>query len=471
MRDDPLATMTHFCWRLFMNSVLHMPFFRSITRTVMVASVVVAGCTISPEDVSEDDRTRDDAIQVDDGEIIDQDGQPSIASLETTEATALTAAAAACTIAVSESKQLMITNLSVVNDLVRTRWTGSLSNPSDGAWHFGRLMTEMAGANDPTTFVRSWLGQWERPVTVNGQIVPARTGISRIINAWPKTSAGKLDLTKAPFRLLAIVNRFDLRSAGNAGEGRFVFGVLDGTSSIPQFTVILEYKMLAATAADVRIWADLWKDLGTAAIGSAAARTKLQAITDRFTRRDAGPGRINGSAVSQVRSNEIALASPWELREFRLTTTGQLRMATTALTPAHDGTLDLNNTSTLATFMTQNATAITAQTHSVPLLFAGQPFRGAHVFTNSSRDFWNAPGITNSTLRHRFSLNTCNGCHGGETQTTFLHVSPRAASAESALSGFLTGVSVRDPVTGIPRTLDDLANRAAILTTFLCAAP
>jgi hypothetical protein len=369
---------------------------------------------------------------------------------------------------VSAPQQLMVTNLAVVNDLVRTRWTGSLTNPSDGAWQFGRLMTQMAGANDPATFVRSWLAQWQTAVAVNGQTVPARTAINTLINAWPKTTAGKLDLTKAPLRLLAIVNRFDLRAAGNAGEGRFVFGVLDAAGNPMQFTVILEYKMLAATAADVKVWANLWKDLSAAPLGSAAYRTKLQAITDRFAKRDAGPGRPNGSGISQVRTNEVALAFPWELREFRLTTTGQLRMVAPALTPA-DSTPNFNNTPKLATFLTQNTVAIKAQTHTVPLQFQAAPFAAGRVINNI--DFWRAPGITDTTLRQRFSVNTCNGCHGRETNTTFLQVLPRTTNATAGLSSFLTGVTVNDPVTNAPRAFHALADRAAGLKAFLCANP
>jgi hypothetical protein len=433
----------------------------SLTMAFALTALTAAGC-IGDEPGADNLDNIDDLAGIDDGELIVQEGQPSIASV----AAALESPPeATCTISVAAPKQLMITNLAVVNDTVRTRWTGSLTNPADGAWHFGRLMTQMAGANDPATFVRSWLAQWESNVTVNGESVPARTAISSVIAAWPKTSAGKLDLTKAPLRLLAIVNRFDLRSSGNAGEGRFVFGVLDAAGNPRQFTVILEYKMLAPTAADMKTLANLWKGLGTETLGSAAYRTKLQAITDRFTKRNAGPGRPNGSAISQVRTNEIALAAPWELREFRLTTSGQLRLAPVARTPV--GTF--NNSSTLATFLTQNTTTIKAQTHAVPLTFAGQPFGGGRIVNNI--DFWRAPGITDSQLRHSFSLNTCNGCHGRETQTTFLHVRPRAATAEAGLSAFLTGGTVPDPVTGVSRTFNDLGSRATILTSFLCANP
>jgi hypothetical protein len=41
--------------------------------------------------------------------------------------------------------------------------------------------------------------------------------------------------------------------------------------------------------------------------------------------------------------------------------------------------------------------------------------------------------------RFNFSLNTCWGCHGGETQTGFTHVDPVFYGTEATLSGFLTG--------------------------------
>jgi hypothetical protein len=400
----------------------------------------------------------DDSLDPDDGELIDEAPQPSISNDGED-----IGERAGCTITVNQKSELMITDLAVVEDAVRTKWTGSLATASDGAWHFGRLMTEMAGANDPEAFVRTWLNQWAAPRTVNGQVVPARP-ISQVLSAWPKLASGKLDLTKPPLRLLAIVNRFDLRSPGNAGEGRFVFGVLDGAGNPQQFTVILEYKLPAANAAAVATWAADWHELGTLARGSAPYRTKLQQITRKFARRDAAPSRPNGSAISQVRTNEIALAFPWELREFHLTTTGQLRMSTLAQTPANG----FDSTSALASYMTANATAIKAQTHVVPATFQGQPFAAPNILNNI--DFWNAPGITDNTLRFRFSLNTCNGCHGAETSTGFLHVNPRARGQEAQLSGFLTGETIQDPVVpSTSRTLNDLRRRANGFRDFLCA--
>ncbi|MFO0725614.1 MAG: hypothetical protein U1E65_17655 [Myxococcota bacterium] len=378
----------------------------------------------------------------------------------------LEAIGAAATCPVSVGRELMVTALSVVNDPVRTRWTGGLTNKSDGAWQFGRLMTAMAGTKNPSDFVLAWLNQWSASRTVNGEVVPARTAISSVINSWPKLPNGKLDLTKAPLRLLAIVDRLDLRNlaAGKAGEGRFVFGVLDSAGNPLQFTVILEYNLPGSTQADVNTWAARWHALGTLALGTPAYNAALQAITDGFAGPNLVPSKPNGSSISQVRSNEIALSFPWQLREFGLNANGNLVERTVAQTP--QGTLD--GSTKIRDFVNQNQAAILAGTFTVPLSFEGAPFRAGAILNNI--DFWSAPGITNNNARQQFSLNTCNGCHGAETQTAFLQISPRLPGSAAALSGFLRGETVSDPVSGVARKFNDLARRANDLRTLVCPA-
>lgn len=367
-----------------------------------------------------------------------------------------------CGLTINEERELLIRALPVVEDTARTTWNGNPDAPVSGAWHFGKLMTHMAGDNDPATFVLDWIDTWETAVTVNGQSVPARTAIDQIIDAWPKLGNGDLDLTQPPMRLLAIVNRMDLRSDTRAGEGRFVFGVLDGAGNPTQFTVILEYN-LPLEVMSAAEWADAWHALALNAPATTAYRDALQDITDAFAGPDVLPGQVNGSAISQVRTNEIHLRSPWELREFRLNTGGRLRMRTVALTPR----ISLNNDPLVADFINQNTDAILAGTHTVPQLFGGTRFRGGRVTNNI--DFWNAPGIDNPEARHLFSLNTCNGCHGAETGTGFLHVNPRSQGQVASLSGFMTGIDITDPVDGTTvRHFDDLGRRAGDFETLLC---
>lgn len=395
---------------------------------------------------------------------------PQRASIASAEVLAAAAAVdtTTCDLSIDPAKQILITNLAVVNDPVRTRWTGRLDNPDDGAWHLGRLLTEIAGDQDPTQLAKSWLEQWQRDIALNGQVAPARAGATDLIAYWPKTSTGALDLTKAPFRLHAIVNRFDLRGESKAGEARLVYGLVDPSGETLGFMIILEYRVPAFTEAAALAWARQWQALGQAALGSAEYRSKLRALTTTFTRRGADPKATNGSALAQVRSNEFRFGGSWDLREFHLDATGQLRLTALARTPIYeDGGRSLNGTARLARYLRENAAAVLAQTHETPATFGCGPFAGIAV-TNYLEP-WTAPGITDSTLRHRFSLNTCNGCHGAETDTFFVHIEPRPADQEALLSPFLTGEEIADPVTGERRSFSELANRATILRAYLCA--
>jgi hypothetical protein len=169
-----------------------------------------------------------------------------------------------------------------------------------------------------------------------------------------------------------------------------------------------------------------------------------------------------------VRTNELDFDQTgiWELREFGLSpSTGMLVPATVKLTPD----LGFNFTDKLASFVNANEAAILAETHTVPEQFQGAPFLGGAVFNNFFTT-WQAQGITNNEARHKFALNTCNGCHSIETGVNFLQISPRSPGSEAFLSGFLTGTRVQDPVTFQLREFNDLARRRADLKAQVCPA-
>ncbi len=414
---------------------------------------------------------------------------------------------------------LMITDISVIEDPTRTfDICGNVGDP-DGAWTFKTLMTNMANPNDtgvdPADFVEDWLQSWNVNHTINTFSVPARTRMNtRVLNAWPRDANGRLDLNQSPMRLLAIVNRMDLRrtatqsttygGGGNipldAGEGRFVFGVVDrsvnGGCSKMDFTVILEYRVPITQCTSIRNYAQQWQGLNGLTLGSAAFNPALQAVTDQFTAAGAGGTKPNGSAISQIRTNEIALArgyrndpsleiaaglrsqitavpfsAPWELREFHLQSDNMLHIVSTQNTPHHTW----NNTPLLASFINSTAT-------TVPVNYLGQSFLTGSTLNFSVADsaVWNAPGAINQE-RHLFSLNTCNACHGGEVRdnatnfdTAFVHITPRDAGGVSDLSKFLLGNSMNlsapstfakaDPIFGTPtRPFGDLLRRQNLL--------
>ncbi|WP_437721007.1 LamG domain-containing protein [Sorangium sp. So ce861] len=367
---------------------------------------------------------------------------------------------------VRTSREIFVKHLSVVEDPIRTTFNGPPEDPRTGAWTFARLMEDMAPTPaDAPAMVEELFNTWLTDQVVNGFTIPARPAIQQVVlDEWPRSADGSLDLRQAPLLLLGIVNRIDVRNLaeGHAGEGRFVFGVFS-QGFAQQFTIILEYKLPASTEADVLDWANAWHALGSLPFPSEEYNAALQEITTRFAGRNAAPGRPNGSSLGQLRTNEIALTGPWELREFVLSPgTGFLRPETVKLTPD----LSLNGTTTLADFVNQNEADILVERHTVPEVFQGAPFLGGSSINFPSA--WFGQDIVNNEARHKFSLNTCNGCHGLETQTGFLHVNPRSPGDETFLSGFMTGITVSDPATGEPRTLNDLGRRNQDLKALVC---
>jgi hypothetical protein len=425
----------------------------------------------------------------------------------TTEAAMLKAAAVVPGTNTFQDRVLMIRDLGVVTDPART-WdpcTGA-GNPN-GVWTFNHLMTNMANQAasgiDPAVFVETWLAHWQANQTINTHVVLARNNVTSIIlNPWPKRPDGHIDLAQSPFRLLAIVPRLDLRRttsgggsytinvSGNfldAGEARFVFGLVDkrfGCTPSP-FAVIFEFRVPRCECLLVKSWARQWINLVNFVPGTADYNGRLELITEQFARANANPAKPNGSAIGQVRTNEITLASPWELREFQL---NQFPFSFLHETTTADTAIDsFNNNAVFDSWiLTQVAPALHPPAFQdpirlVPLFFSGNNFQGSNPHTTSTNFFWQvtnplvpnlSPNFGNNTTnwgRHRASIAACNGCHGREsrpaaTVAPFVHVNPSTPFGSPAiLSEFLTGVNnLPDPQesSGLPpRSFDDLARR------------
>jgi hypothetical protein len=364
---------------------------------------------------------------------------------------------------VDYARELMITDVSVVDDPCRTTWTGACgAGGTPGIWTFGELMTRISGTGSPQTLVAEWLTQWEVPIVVNGFPVPPRPGIRpRIIDPWLVASgcsagdpivgpgACALDLQVAPFRLLAIANRTDLECtnypAPGAGEARFVFGFLDaagrplGATAIFEFTLPPLRQSVPYTTND---WQADWHVLSTLPLGSPTYLATLESLLNDITAVGAMPGGPNnGTSLGQVRTNEIAFGgSPWKLRESRLQlasggpTAMLLLPDTTAGTPADP----LNHAGPLNAHLSANAAGL--------LAFTAPPVPAPWIGGESSAPlpgptpWWDhAPTSPLPWLaRHHFGFSTCNGCHLQETGTPFLHVGVRPAGSPAPLSPFLS---------------------------------
>ena len=201
------------------------------------------------------------------------------------------------------------------------------------------------------------------------------------------------------------------------------------------------------------------------------------------------------------------------MREFILdpSKNGFLKQNTVAQNPADKYCARVNNADVqrMVAYVNQNTAAIKRDSFEVPLTWQGLPFlggaakliiptTGAVAFptgqppkpfhwdgTTDSTD--RSVFIRNNSARFNFSLQTCWGCHGGETQTGFTHVDPVFYGKEATLSGFLTGtagtggaidfdkdstdgnMTVRDPAlrpigsTPTQRVFNDMTRRARFL--------
>ncbi len=378
---------------------------------------------------------------------------------------------------IDPARELMIKDPGVVDDPARTFNPCTSAGVPLGIWTFGHLISEMANQAstgvDPSDFALNWLNAYTVPQTVNGWTVAQRAGIQNFINSWPKLANGKLDLSKAPFLLLAIVNRVDLRGSfvygggGNAGDARFVFGAVNpagGCGTLP-FTVIFEYGIKKSNCGQLHSWAQQWHNLATQPVGSPAFNVFLQSITDQFTVANADPSKPNGSALNQLRTNEISFGSPWELREFNIVSTHQLQEVFVKQTPD----LSLNNTDTIRDYINANQASLIAGTNQVPLAFPGTThFAGGSAL--NQQQAWNGTAtVNNNDARQQLSVNTCNACHGRETlDGNFLQVAPRTTGGTAQLSAFLTGETISDPVVpATQRTYSDLLRRQTDLDNLL----
>jgi hypothetical protein len=471
---------------------------------------------------------------------------------------------------------LLITDLAAINDGSRVSDPCvNLVTPSVSTkeWSFGYLMNHMANTAMTgvsfDTFARAWLSSWMTPTTINGDYVkspmieapssgwdhPDNVMVAKyVLEKWKLASRVRSDGTfdsntnpplkmeKAPFRLLAIAFRPDLRTNGFFGEGtagelRFVFGVLDldpyhaepgwslqtnpnlaqhpwmsgwggachhldgpmTQSDFANSTVIFEYAVDRATQTDVINWAKAVSNLSNlGGPSSSTYRNSLQTLTESVVRPGLGKSRqrANESAIIRIRTNEaIGGAGPWHLREFGVTAlrdsnqrlryqNGRLlcqsngtqycvpRAQTVKQTPA----AYFSGSKALSEFTFQNHDAILAETHIVPTLFnaSSGPVRllgGQAINPGAGRAFWSGPAM-DFEVRHKLSLNTCNGCHSAETNTHFAHVMSRKWDEEAPLSGFLSGfLEVQDPITGDIRWFNEPDRRALDLKWLADSSP
>lgn len=351
-------------------------------------------------------------------------------------------------------KELMITDPSVVDDR-------RASNAAGGPWSFRWHMEQLTPSGvDTEVMVKNWLATYGTS-TIAGTPVAARDVEAKLVCPWMRLTpenqcdetcgacAGrKLDLAKAPFKLMAIVNRTDIPEGPctQGSEGRFVYGGVDPTTGAPiELTVIFEYSLQGGSA---MAWARSFHTVAELPFGE-AFNERLEGITRLFSE--------NANAfvprLAHLRTNEHAFGAQWELRQFE---TGKNGFVPTPLT--NTPRADLDNSSDLATHITANAKRIALGDNAL------ESSRLAAVAQTPSESFRWMSQKPNDPASRLFSRNTCNGCHGGEhaddDAVQFRHIQ-LGAKGETLLSKFLI-----DPD---KRNQGELIRRAQIVSRLLAA--
>jgi len=375
-----------------------------------------------------------------------------------------------------ESRSLMIVDQRIVDDAGRTWNPFTAKGRKGGAWTPSALLGGRLGS-EPGARLLAWAKHWTATD-------PADTGAYRpnvvkaLIEPWLTLSGQgtQPDPEQLPLRLLAIVNRLDRacepapkRADGRAcfesgPEMRFVFGLLEeyGPEQPPrkikgsEFALILEFRLQANDPDELKRLANQWIELSELDPADDAQRPRALALLDSLTRRFTDPA----SSDLAVRTNESAFApdrvSSWDLRSFKIAG-GSLVPERVEQTPP----VATNGTPLLSSYIRTNDAKIRAADYC---LDDAPAFRAMHAIAAPAPSpqhnrvfYWQALAGTpppSSEARFRFSLNTCSGCHHGETGTNNVHVNPFAWPTGSPtnlgparLSPFVSSVhhTVADP--------------------------
>ncbi|MFK7911563.1 MAG: hypothetical protein AB8F34_13330 [Akkermansiaceae bacterium] len=288
------------------------------------------------------------------------------------------------------------------------------------------------------------------------------------------------------------------------GEGRFVFGLTNslGEPAKGGFTMILEYGLpIAAKRQNLYQWAMDWHSLGEHEEFGAAYLKDLIKVTNKFTRRkEVKDGKLKGAtSVSQlirIRTNDGVLGAEREFREFRLTPANMLTPAPLAGTVADEFFVDRSKENRALSrwlkdidFVTPNPNTNTRRNPRATTRQRGNLANipipaevkvgkttvtvatgAARVAGNDKNHHWEGWNVT-ETMRRNFSMQSCTGCHCGETGADYFHITPRRPGKESQLSKFLdtSGKSLRHRAPGSRRqhTYEEIKDRALTLKAYL----
>jgi hypothetical protein len=229
------------------------------------------------------------------------------------------------------------------------------------------------------------------------------------------------------------------------------------------------------------VWAARWHHLGTHASFDAAYMADLISVTSAFTDIQFTGAR---SFISQVRTNDGALDAVREFRQFQFVPSPpdnnaipRLRQAPVSLTPADQfrGTATSNVLTMVLNSRLDKINRGLPSAFPVAVRVSGQKepvgLMGASaLLPGNPMDFhWEVSSLQNNKMARNFSVQTCTGCHGGDTRCEDgCHLKTSLAGDSTVVSTFLSKAKPGTVSAGSPPPLDgEMRDRAAIFNALV----
>lgn len=267
-------------------------------------------------------------------------------------------------------------------------------------------------------------------------------------SACADESSPQTCLLKAPLELLAIVNRLDTaKIAGTAGtaevtdaELRFIYGH-EAVSVDASSFVIVEFVLRPVTpkrfASLVKTWADL--DPEASASPDHFPAHLLKAVQSTLA--------LATSARIRIEMRGPSPPASWKFHQFDASA-GQWQPAPLFREVLASRVYNLKDkditSNELGTFINDNLDQIASGEYALTAdlnTFSESASTDVKVLTLSSNVAKDVTLARREEIRRILSLNTCTGCHSGETNTEFVHIGRREKGQVGKMSRFLTGTS------------------------------
>jgi hypothetical protein len=317
-----------------------------------------------------------------------------------------------------------------------------------GPWSFAGVVSDAIEIRAPGIVEGTKAGETLRQRLSSVQMNPL--GVQQFLSTW-QAADPNYSLTKAPVRLLAVVNRIDLGRVGNVeapckpanqfggAEIRFIYSAATDTVEQHFLSMIVEFVLPCKSPKDFKTMGEEWSNLRTSANYVSDLEKLLQ-------------NHIKEATFARLRVISKTSTGGWRAAEYGFdkdrwlldqTLARQFDLRAVPVGKCQDGS------SAIGEFVTRELDNVRASNYrldeSLSTKYADLTGRNPTGYSLTlSKDLKSPSGVPIAPAfvddaRFSISVNTCTGCHGADTYTDFHQVNQRVRDSSSDLAAFLTG--------------------------------